>query len=155
MSDVLKLQLQVEYEINTDGYNMLFVKYDWDLKHGLWCILFWFRNWEERNVFRYLHAWFTNRYGCLCRGYLKLIFFYNGGLNLGDFANSISQWFYDKEWLLILTVTVYYFLCQRRKLSEKPDQVNGVSCDVTSVCIFVLIHVTNFVWMGLMWNLIF
>lgn len=28
VSDMLKLQLQVEYEINTDGYNMLFVKYD-------------------------------------------------------------------------------------------------------------------------------
>lgn len=28
VSDVLELQLQVEYEINTDGYNMHFVKYD-------------------------------------------------------------------------------------------------------------------------------
>lgn len=97
---------------------MLFVKYDWDLKHGLWCILFWFLSEKNGTFFIYLHAWFTNRYGCLCRGYLKVIFFYDGGLNLGDFVNSISQWFYDKEWLLILTVTVYYFLCRRRKLWE-------------------------------------
>lgn len=27
----------------------------------------------------------------------SLIVMANGGLNLGDFVNSISQWFYDKE----------------------------------------------------------
>lgn len=73
---VLKLQL-VEYGINTGGYNMHNVKW---LRPKAWTSsdVFYFDSLRRTEHFYIcviiLHAWFTNRYGCLCRGYLKLIF---------------------------------------------------------------------------------